>query len=288
MIIDFHIHPYCKEAGIIPDFDGMASRLFEANLSEEEAARSRAGFEFVFTQRGLKDIVADMDDSGVDKAVIVGMDLTTSHGVEVVTDDDLEKMTKAYPDRFIPFAGVDPRSGRAAIDKLKRAVDMYGCRGIKLHPELQEIDVTDPVYDAFWKACLDLDLIVWSHAAVQKSLPLADTRLAHPMKLEPVAVKFRNLKIVLGHCGFPWHWEAWAMVHRHPNVYLDISVYHPLYNHLPWDAFPKYGCEHKLLFATDYPALGFKETLDALDGVDISEDFRNKIKGENAARLLNL
>lgn len=43
-----------------------------------------------------------------------------------------------------------------------------------------------------------------------------------------------------------------------------------------------------MLFATDYPLLGFKEILEALGRVDISQEFRTKILGENAMALLGL
>jgi predicted TIM-barrel fold metal-dependent hydrolase len=33
---------------------------------------------------------------------------------------------------------------------------------------------------------------------------------------------------------------------------------------------------------------GFQETLDALDAEELSPEFKKKIKGENAARLLGL
>ena len=108
------------------------------------------------------------------------------------------------------------------------------------------------------------------------------------MLVEPVAHRYPDLKIVLGHCGFPWHWEVWSLVVRHPNVYVDISAYPKLYNHLPWDAYSKFDAEDRVLFASDNPLFGFRETLDALDAVDIPAEFKRKIKGENAARLLGL
>jgi predicted TIM-barrel fold metal-dependent hydrolase len=92
----------------------------------------------------------------------------------------------------------------------------------------------------------------------------------------------------MGHCGFPWHWEAWSLVTRHPNVYLDVSAYYDLYNHLPWDAYSKHGAEDKILFATDSPLCNIQATIDALKAVDISPEFRKKILGENAARLLGI
>ena len=216
------------------------------------------------------------------------MDLSTHYGVELVTNEDVAKMASAYPDRLISFASVDPSMGRLAVDRLVHAVEDLGCRGLKLVPPVQHFDFSDPKHNPLWEAALDLEVLVWTHTAHQKSHPDSDARLGHPMLVEPVTLRYPDLKIVLGHCGFPWAWEAWSLVVRRPNVYLDISAYTNLYNHLPWDAYSKFGVEHKVLFATDYPLFGFKETREALDRVDIAPGFRSKILGENAIPLLGV
>ena len=288
MIIDVHIHPFCKEATVTPNFDDAYERMMAASRNKERAEAAKAMFSALFTSFSIKDIISAMDLAGIDKACIVAMDMTTHYGVRLVTNDDLGRFAQEYPDRFIPFAGVDPGQGRAAVDELRRAVSEYGCRGVKLVPPVQHFDFSDPKYYPLWETALELDLVVWTHCAHQVSHPDSDARLGHPMLVEPVAHQFPDLKIVLGHCGFPWHWEAWSLVVRHPNVYLDVSAYPQLYNHFPWDAYSKSQAEHKLMFATDFPLYSFQDTLSALEKVDISDDFRNKILGENAARLLNL
>jgi len=289
MIIDFHIHPFCKEATVKPNLGEAVRRMFlkgrENQLSIEEAIRMGEAF---FRNRSVEDIIRDMDDAGVDKACIVAMDLSTYYGVELVTNEDVAKIASDYPDRFIPFAGVDPSMGRLAVDKFVYAVDELGCRALKLVPPVQHFDFSDPKHDPLWEAALERDVIVWTHTAHQKSHPDSDARLGHPMLIEPVTLKYPDLKIVLGHCGFPWPWEAWSLVTRRPNVYLDVSAYPDLYNHMPWDAYSKYAAEDKVLFATDYPLRGFKDTLEALERVDISEEFRKKILGDNAKALLGI
>jgi len=288
MIIDVHVHPFCKEASVTPGIDEAIERQFK---SIKDAARRKfaaAMLHELFEKNSIHDIVATMDASGVDKACIVGMDLTTYFGVQMVTDQDLARLTAMYPDRFIPFASVDPALGRVAVDRLVYAVEHLGCRGLKLVPPVQHFDFSDPKYDPLWKAALDLDIVVWTHTSHQRSHPGSDARLGHPMLVEPVALKYPDLKIVLGHCGFPWHWEVWSLVIRHPNVYVDISAYPNLYNHVPWDAYAKYDAEDKVLFATDFPLLSFSETLAALEAVDISTEFKKKILGENAKRLLGI
>ena len=155
MIIDFHIHPFCKEATVKPNLGEAVRRMFfkgkEDQPGIEEATRMGEAF---FRNRSVEDIIRDMDDAGVDKACIVAMDLSTYYGVELVTNEDVAKIASDYPDRFIPFAGVDPSMGRLAVDKFVYAVDELGCRGLKLVPPVQHFDFSDPKHDPLWEAAL--------------------------------------------------------------------------------------------------------------------------------------
>ncbi len=288
MIIDIHAHPFCKEATITPNLDEAIDRMAGSATAGERYEKAKGMLNLLFVHHSIENMVKDMDEAGIDKACIVAMDLSTHYGVQMVTNEDVARIAAQYPDRFIPFASVDPGRGREAIDQLVYAVEELGCRGLKLVPPVQHFDFSDPKHFPLWETALELGILVWTHASHQMSHPDSDARLGQPMLVEPVALKYPDLKLVLGHCGFPWAWEAWSLVVRHPNVYLDISAYHNLYNHMPWDAYSKYEAEDKVLFATDYPLFNFKVVLDALDNVDISDEFKNKIKGENAVKLLEL
>lgn len=287
MILDIHVHPFCKEAHVTPNLEEGIQRMIGKHEPKGREIM-KAMITGLFVHRTVEDIIRDMNEAGMEKACIVPMDLTTHYGVELVTNEDVSRIASAHPDRFIPFASVDPSMGKFAVDKLTHAVKNLKCRGLKLVPPVQHFDFSDPKHYPLWEAALELDIPVWTHTAHQRSHPDSDARLGHPMLVEPVAIKYPELKIILGHCGFPWQWEAWSLVVRHPNVYLDISAYANLYNHLPWDAYSKYGVEEKVLFATDYPLFGFKETLKALKEVQLSSDFEKKILYENAVKLLGL
>jgi predicted TIM-barrel fold metal-dependent hydrolase len=291
MIIDVHLHPFCKEATVTPSYEAAMERMYGdvKNPKREENIKYR--YEILLKKRSISDIIKDMDEARVDVACIVAMDMTTKYGVTVVTNDDVAKFAETYPNRFIPFASVDPSLGWLAVEGLEHAVRDLGCRGVKLCPPVQKFDFSDPRFEPLWEKALQMDIVVWTHTAHQMGHPGSDARLGHPMLIEPVAIKYPDLKIIQGHCGFPWVWEAWSLAVRHPNVYVDISAYINFYNNFPWNAYSKlakYGAEDKVLFATDYPIISFHETLEALDRVDISLEFKNKILGENARKLLNL
>jgi predicted TIM-barrel fold metal-dependent hydrolase len=217
MIIDIHIHPMCDEATVTPNLREATRRMFDRHEPKRRKTL-QSGFNFLFTQRTVEDIIHDMDEAGVERACIVAMDLTSHYGVEVVTNEDVARIASAHPDRFIPFASVDPSMGRSAIDKLVHAVKDLGCRGLKLVPPVQHFDFSDPKHCPLWETALQLGIPVWPHTSHQMSHPDSDARLGHAMLVEPVALRYPDLKIILGHCGFPWHWEAWSL-------WSDMPVY---------------------------------------------------------------
>ena len=288
MVIDMHLHPFCRDVQVLPDMERALEGMLQDDLSGKRRELMEAGLLRLFKEHGAEDIIAAMDAAEVDKACIVPMDLSSWYGVKIVTNEDVGRLASLYPDRFIPFAGVDPNNGRQAVDELVRAVKEFGCQGLKLVPPVQHFDISDSKFYPLWETAQDLGIVVWTHCSHQMSHPDSDARLGHPMLVEPVAHKFRRLKIVLGHCGFPWVWEAWSLAVRHPNVYVDVSFYHQLYKYFPWDAYSAFQAEGKLLFATDYPLTGIGQTVAALEAVDISPEFKEKIKGKNAAGLLGL
>jgi predicted TIM-barrel fold metal-dependent hydrolase len=286
VIIDVHIHPFCKEATVVPSPQGALERMYGEAGGRFEPLM--AAFRWIFEEKSVDDIIRDMDEAGIDKAVIVAADYSTAYGTIVVTNEDVARMSETHPDRFIPFCSVDPSLGRLAVDKLEYAVKQLGARGLKLVPPMQGFRFDDPQHDPLWRKAAELDIVVWTHAAHQKSTPGTDARLGQPMLVEPVALKFPELRLVLGHCGFPWVWESWSMAVRHPNVYVDISAFPDLYDHFPWSAYTASGAENKLLFATDNPLLNFSDCVEAVKALPISDDFRSAIFGGNAQALLHL
>ena len=286
MIIDFHIHPLCREATILPSPEEMIERMYGED--KEKFEPQIAGIRWLTKEKSLGDIIHEMDEAGIDKAVIVAADYSSAYGAVMVTNEDVSRMAKQHPDRFIPFCSVDPSLGRLAVDQLELAVAKLGAQGLKLVPPMQGFRFDDPRYDPLWQKAAELDIIVWTHAAHQKSTPGTDARLGQPMLVESVALKFPGLKIVLGHCGFPWVWESWSLASRHPNLYVDISAYKDLYDQFPWQAYTTGGTENKLLFATDNPIFGFSDCVEAVRKLPIGENFKSAILGTNAQALLGL
>nr|MDO8076637.1 amidohydrolase family protein [Candidatus Freyarchaeota archaeon] len=287
MIIDVHTHPVCKDLTPLPDPNTLVSKMFGERATTERSKMVINGFLFLHENQTLQDFVNSFTSAGVDKAVIVPMDMTTSYGTQLGTNEDIARMVDKAPDKLIGFSSVDPRR-EDATKILEHAITELNLKGLKLVPPLQKFDPSEERYNPLWEKALDLNIPVWTHTGHQVSVPTSVAKYGHPTLIDEVAMRYPDLTIIMGHLAAPWFWDAWSVVLRRDNVYLDVSVWHTLYPYFPWSAFTDNGIEHKLLFATDFPFTSFEVGIQAVKNLPISDDFKRKILGENAQKLLNI
>ena len=111
MIIDMHMHPFCKDITVKPSLEAAVQGMVQDDLSGRRREKIESELLPLFTRKSVADIIKDMDEAGVDKACIVSMDLSTWYGVVLVTNEDLARLTSAYPDRLSPLPGWIPTRG---------------------------------------------------------------------------------------------------------------------------------------------------------------------------------
>ena len=284
MIIDLHMHPFCKEAHY-GDKDSIINTMAGKNPKKLIAAKRY--IKAIMEKFTIEDYINIMDKFKVDKAVIVSLNVKTAYNFIMVTNDDIANFVSKYPSRFIGFGSIDVPS-QDALYELDYAITSLGLKGIKLVPPAQKFYFSDKQYDPIWRKMEELDIPLWTHGGFQQSFITSEAKYGHPMLIDDLASRFEDLTIIIGHLGVPWMWDAWAVVCKHENVYIDISAHPYLYKWFPWDAFISYPISHKLLFASDYPLVHYSEIFSEFEKLDLDEGFRNKILGENAQKLLKL
>ncbi len=155
--------------------------------------------------------------------------------------------------KLIPFVGIDPFDVNY-LDEFERAVEDWGFRGVKLMPMYANFDPRDELLAPLYEACERKGLPILFHMGTTfcRCAPL---NFAEPMMLEPVALKYPNLKMIVAHMGHPFENQTVVLIRKQPNVFSDLSALH----YRPWQLFnsmmlaQEYGVTHKLLFGTDYP-----------------------------------
>jgi predicted TIM-barrel fold metal-dependent hydrolase len=110
---------------------------------------------------------------------------------------------------------------------------------------------------------------------------------AQPMLCDDVSIDYPDLVVILAHGGRPlWMNEAFFLVRRHKNMYMDISGIPP---QKLMEYFPRIeDVADKVLWGTDWPGPGVPEikgNLEKFHALPIAAEAKRKILYDNAARL---
>jgi predicted TIM-barrel fold metal-dependent hydrolase len=284
MIIDMHFHPFCKEA-TWPDLEKVATAMWGTDAKKKNQFLPL--LEGFATSTSITGYIAMMDEYNIDKAVAVSFNVQTAYGVTIVTNDDLKNMVDQYPDRLIGFAGIDVPAPDA-IKQLEYAIESLELKGVKLVPPVQKFDISDTKFSSFFKKIRDYDIPLWTHTGHQVSTVGSIAKFGHPQLIDELALEFPEIVIIMGHMGIPWFWDAFSVVLRHPNVYVDISAHPHFFSYFPFDLFTAYDIEDKVLFASDHPLSPWPQHIPAVEALPITTSFREKIMGINAAKILQI
>jgi predicted TIM-barrel fold metal-dependent hydrolase len=272
MIIDFHVHTAYYRSRT-PAYMELLRQAWGDRMDW-----------MLETYSSPQAFVGLMDESGVDFAVILAELAPITSGI--AANEDVSQFCSQSP-RLIPFASIDPNTSENPVDELEELVRNQGFKGLKLYPTYQQFYPNESkIYPLYAKA-QELDIPVLLHIG---SSIFTGSRLKYgdPLYLDDVAVDFPELKILQAHSGRPfWYQKALTLARIHKNVYMEVSGLPPQ-NLLTY--FPELErIAHKVVYGSDWPSVAtIKENIIALEGLSLSEEAKQMILGQNAARLLKL
>lgn len=267
MVIDFHTHIFPDKiaqgtlasiggmSGLTPFFDGTAHGLMES-----------------------------MERAEVDYSVVLPVVTKPSQfrSVNTFAAEVNDKFSKRNGPKLISFGGIHPDSNDYKAE-LKEIVNL-GLKGIKLHPDYQKVMIDDIRYLRIIDLASELGLIVSIHSGVDIGLPevvhctvKAAKHMIHEVQPE---------KLVLAHYG---GYDLWNEVEEElvgENVFLDTAfLFHAIGEEQFLRILRAHGSE-KILFATDCPWSGQKESLESLRKMNLTREETENILYKNADGLL--
>ncbi len=201
-----------------------------------------------------------------DRAIVLGF--RARHVGYVIPNEYIAAYVSRHPEKLVGFCSVDPNDADA-VEQLDHAVRNLGLRGLKLGPIYQNIHPSDVRVRAVFRRAAELEIPILIHQGTTFCTNVS-LEVANPILLQPLALEFPGLRLVIAHLGHPWIGETLALIRKHPHLYADISA---LY-YRPWQFYNalvlamEYGVMHKLLFGSDYPATTPASTLAALQQVN--------------------
>jgi uncharacterized protein len=279
-VIDIHVHIQPLEM-----FNARARELIE---------RGRRDYaEVVEVSSNPAAFLKYLDRAGVERAGLINYVSPDVIGFPNEVNDWVARYASAEPDRLIAFGSVHPRYVRDAAGETERLAEI-GIRGLKIHPAHQLFapnayrDGLGPLAAIYDRAqALGMPVMIHTGTSV---FPGARNVYCQPILADDVAVDYPDLTIILAHGGRPlWMNEAFFLVRRHPNLYLDVSGIPP---RRLLEYFPRLEeVADKVLFGTDWPGPGVPAiggNIEQFLALPLAEPARRKILYENAARLFPL
>lgn len=176
-------------------------------------------------------IVGMLDAAGIDVGMVQGGDIRRTtyhpdfpaeHDVYIPSDFTAGEVAK-HPGRLYGVACIDPlRDIPGGLFELERCVRELDFRVLKLVPTYQHYAPNDPRLDPYYEKCLELDIPVQIHTGWTRTIN-APMKYQNPIQLDAVGRKYRDLKVIVAHLGWPWVNEGVAVVAKHPNFYCEFS-----------------------------------------------------------------
>ena len=264
-------------------------------VNRERISRADRTFRGLFADPKAKfaqtpDLIASMDEAGVDVSVCAGFGWTDPEVARESNDYNLEA-ARLHPDRLIAFCSVNPLWGEDAVTEVRRCHEA-GAKGIgELHPDTQGIIDADlaalaPVLDT----AKELGMPTLIHASEPVGHGYPGKGSVTPELLMALVNAFPNNTFIFSHFGggLPFYGLMPEVRSALKNVYFDSAAFPFLYRPEVFDVTARAIGAEKILFASDFPLVHQKRALNEFGQSGLSTDDSLLVRGANAANLLNL
>jgi predicted TIM-barrel fold metal-dependent hydrolase len=215
---------------------------------------------------------------GVEKAIVFTGD--GFWGDYRTSNTLLAEQVKPFPQFYIPWATVHPYDGQAAVDEIRRCVEVLGMRGLKFHSWLQGFSVSSSgMYTIVEESIKQRIPITFHDGTPPYSSPLQIANLA---RLYPEAT------IILSHSGLRDLWpDAMIAAQEQKNIWLGL----PGPTLAGMQSIVETIGADRILFGSDgglgHPS-AISYALRIINELKINNFDKEKILGLNIARLIHI
>ncbi|MFX1295145.1 MAG: amidohydrolase family protein [Promethearchaeota archaeon] len=278
MVIDTHCHMALRD--MIPEkywlsIASIFSRI--AGGSPEEVLKSE--FMEQFWNNSTDQLIEEMEEAGIDKSIIFGVDWGLLLGEPKIRIDEANKFVadsaKEYSDKFISFFTIDPRRPKAP-ELFEKALTTWEMKGLKLHPTTGYFPDSEETYKLY-NIAEEYKVPIITHCGYTIGLKCKTAKMEY---FDGPTTDFPTLNFCFAHLSGGNLEELVNMMFMKPNIYTDISAHGQIlminsppdfYRQLRF-AMNHRGVRHRVLFASDWPftniALPLKKWVAAIQNLD--------------------
>jgi predicted TIM-barrel fold metal-dependent hydrolase len=278
-ITDLHIH--------VQPWRQLKPRVMEAMRRGKEDHWER----LLTLMDDPKALLEVMDASGIWRVGLVNYPSPDVMGFTDETNAFAARYASAAPERLLPYGGVHPRFTTDPEGQVEELLAL-GIRILKVHPPHQVYPANAytmglEALGRIYRRCEERGLPVTVHTGTS-IFPGARCKYGRPMELDDVALDFPDLTLIMAHGGRPlWMDEAFFVLRRHRNMYLEISGIPPL---KLLEYFPRLEeIGDRVVWGTDWPSPGvhdLRRNLDQFLTLPLPEDLKTKITRTTPLRLV--
>jgi uncharacterized protein len=236
-------------------------------------------------------LLQEYRDANVVLGIAMGLTETKTDGFpdyDTATPMDLD-LEAAVPTNICYCPGINPyRLGEQELADLEVLLHKPEVVGIKIYLGYYPFYAYDDVYSPVYELAIKYGQPVVFHTGDTYS-ERGLLKYAHPLTLDEVAVKYREINFMMAHLGDPWVLDGAEVLYKNRNMYADLSglvvgteeeirrkLESPFFfNHLK-HALAFTDNYSKFLFGTDWPLVPVKPYINLMKELipaEAHEDF---------------
>jgi hypothetical protein len=239
---------------------------------------------------GPETLIAEMDDAGVDKAVVCGFPWQ-DHDLCVMGNDAILEAVQRFPGRLIGFGSVYPEDGDRALEEIHRCVagNLRGIGELGFYTRPMTRDDTvrmRSIGEAI--SNLGIPLLLHANETVGHTYPgKGDTDLREIYRFVSA---FPAMIIILAHWGggLVFYEMMPSVAQVTGRVYYDTAASPFLYRKDMYRVAHEIIGPDRIIFGSDYPLIRPERYINEIRDAGLDRKTTDKILGENMRRLLAL
>ena len=224
--------------------------------------------------------LAMMDAVGVER-ICISSSAAVAGGDHYRGNEEIAAACRRHPDRFIGIGVINPHFPDIEAE-IRRCLEEFGFRGLKVHPRTHQCALSDPKYEPVWRASERYGVPVQAHTGERQTG-------ASPRAFDTIAAAYPQGKFLLIHAGDNLEGLRLCLdiAERRPNVYLGISDVAFMYIGMLEYAVKRVSAE-KIVFESDCSTINFNHSLGIVLYSRLGDGDKAKILGLNLAGLMEL
>ena len=269
MIIDFHTHVFPPQ---------IAEKTLE--ILKGNAYDSRGVKAIAYTEGTVDSLKASMEENNVSLSVV--LPIATKPKQTTSINDYAEKITGG---NILSFGSLHPCQGD--WEDVLEDLSKRGFKGIKIHPQYQDVCIDSPEVIRVVKKAEDLGLYTVFHAGKDIGFP-PDTDLCTPKRIKRLLDYVSGKYLVAAHLG---SFEMWDEVEKYllgTDISFDISY---ACDFVEIDQLTRIIKNHgadKIIYGSDSPWGSQSGPFKALQKLELTDEEMGMITHKNANRILDL